>query len=35
VVEGVSKGVKEITKEFTRTVPEVEEEEGSLGIEEL
>lgn len=35
MVEGVSKGVKEITTEFTRTVPEVEEEEITPSIEEL
>lgn len=35
LVEGVRKGVKEITPEFTRTVPEVEEEEGLPGVEEL
>lgn len=35
LVEGVSKGLKEITTEFTRTVPEVEKEEGHPGVEEL
>ncbi len=35
MVEGVSNNVKEITKEFTKTVPEVEEEEGPPSIEEL
>ena len=33
-IEALSKNVKEITSEFARTVPEVEEEE-ALGIEEL
>jgi len=36
MVEAVSKGVKEISPDFTRSVPEVEEEEGTLpSIEEL
>ncbi|MGQ9847571.1 MAG: hypothetical protein ACUVQP_08755 [Bacteroidales bacterium] len=35
IVEGVSKDVKEITPEFTKTVPEGEKEEGPPGIEEL
>jgi hypothetical protein len=35
IVEGVSKEKKEITPEFTRTVPEVEEEEVTPGVEEL
>lgn len=35
MVEGVSKNVKELTTEFTKTVPEVEEEEVPPGIEEL
>ncbi len=35
LVEGVSKGVKEISTEFTRTIPEYEEEKETPGIEEL
>jgi hypothetical protein len=35
IVEAVSNGEKEITTEFIRSVPEVEEEEGLPGIEEL
>lgn len=35
IVEGVSKGVKEITIDVTKTVPEVEEEEGPPGIEDI
>lgn len=35
IVEAVGKGVEEITSEFVKTVPEVEEEEGPVGIEDL
>lgn len=35
MVEGISKSIKEITVEFIKTVPEVEEEEGPPGIEVL
>ena len=34
-VEALNKGVKEITVDFAKTVPEIEEEEEVTGIEEL
>jgi hypothetical protein len=35
LIEGVSKGVKEITPQFAETIPEVEEEEAPPGVEEI
>lgn len=35
ITEALSRDVKEITSEFVKTVPEVEEEETQLGIEEI